>query len=258
MASRGAPAAWVLDPDGPPGTTGWRTVVFGVASEPMVGRTVVLAAAATTGVLLAWPGAVGAGRDDNVIRTGRDQRVVSLGSWNVSHVENRSLADAIRVFGRPDLARHSTEHDGYNLRLACDWGRALAEALGRGNTWCTCLVRWRAAGLTAGFSYSRRRDWSNCASRGTYLQFFQTADRTWVTDRGLRVGDPTPRLRTLYPCATHPYVGTQIGIWNLTQKQQSLGQYRGYFTVTVETKSARVKTLRAEQALGARLEPCPE
>jgi hypothetical protein len=66
------------------------------------------------------------------------------------------------------------------------------------------------------------------------LEWFITNDRTWATDEGLRVGDPTDKIRQLYPCRKWD---SRRGIWMLAGRAQP--------TTEAEPRAGKVWTLRA-------------
>lgn len=98
-----------------------------------------------------------------LIASNRRGTVTALGDWQLT---NPNLNGAIRAFGRP-----SATHHYHGL----------------------CRVSWHAQRLSAIFLSPPPR----CHG----LQWFQTASRSWRTEKGLRVGDPTSRIRELYPDA---------------------------------------------------------
>ena len=84
-----------------------------------------------------------------------------------------TLAGALRQFGRPTSIRRGRAYDA-----------------------TSCYVAWRPLGLR--MTFSKRGRGNPCDPRsGEFAHALMTGAR-WRTAKGLRIGDPRRRLRTLY------------------------------------------------------------
>jgi hypothetical protein len=129
-------------------------------------RRLLLTAAAT----LALPSTASAA--DLVIKV-RSKHVSSLGGFRTSG-NHGTLRGAIRAWGRPSTRK----------------------AIGGTG----CRVNWSTVGVKAVFA--NFGGGSGCSERGARIQRATLHSKRWTTERGLHVGDPTARLKQLYPGAT--------------------------------------------------------
>jgi hypothetical protein len=98
-----------------------------------------------------------------------------------------TLNDATTVLGIPDVQRRLSDYE--------------------------CRAGWRTIGLTLLFLDLSNAD--PCGEGG--LVRATAASAKWQTGKGLRVGDPVGRLRTLYRAATHHRLGYP-GWWPITRR----------------------------------------
>lgn len=71
------------------------------------------------------------------------------------------------------------------------WGKPSSRSSGGG----ACHANWSSVGVKAVFTGSQ------CSETGSRIQHATLRSKRWVTQRGLHVGDPTTRVRKLYPHA---------------------------------------------------------
>jgi hypothetical protein len=72
------------------------------------------------------------------------------------------------------------------------WGHPSSRSTGSGS----CHVNWATVGVKAVFSGRR------CSETGSRIQRATLHSKHWTTQRGLHVGDPTAKVKQLYPGAT--------------------------------------------------------
>lgn len=111
----------------------------------------------------------------NIIRT-ENGGVAALGAWNLK--TDHTYHGARAAFGRPATFRRV-------------WDMPL------------CAATWRRPKLEITFDLKHGR----CGA----VQVFTVSERTWRTDRGLRIGDPTGRVPQLYPQATFSATEWDLG-----------------------------------------------
>lgn len=126
---------------------------------------------------------------DNVIRTTSKVWVTALGPWRLTH---NDLRGASAAFGRPTSV---TRHHGM------------------------CQAWWRSKHLNIQFDTA-----PSC--RG--VNWFNTASTSWRTQQGLRVGDPTSHIKSVYPDASF---GGRV--WTILNSSPSL--------FTVEPHGGRIE-----------------
>jgi hypothetical protein len=94
--------------------------------------------------------------------------------------------------------KHVSELGGYRTNGSHDTLRNAVSAWGRPSTRKRsgggfCRVNWSTVGVRAVFL-------SGCGD-GAHIQWAWLRSKRWTTERGLHVGDPTAKLKQLYPGA---------------------------------------------------------
>ena len=153
-------------------------------------------------VALAAPSSASAA--DLVIKV-RNKHVSALGGFrtNGSH---GTLRNAVRAWGRPSTRKSAG--GGF------------------------CDVNWSAVGVKAVFR-------SGCAD-GARIQWARLRSKSWTTERGLRVGDPTAKLKQLYPGAEFT-----VGAFWLYKAYDAFVQADAPI-VTAQMKAGAVDFIRAD------------
>jgi hypothetical protein len=130
----------------------------------MNGPRLLVLVAALAAMALAFPS--GAAAADLVVKV-RSKHVSSLGGFrtNGSH---ETLRNAVKAWGRPSTRKSAG--GGF------------------------CRVNWSSVGVKAVFV-------SGCGD-SSRIQRATLHSKRWTTERGLHVGDPTAKLKQLYPGAT--------------------------------------------------------
>jgi hypothetical protein len=132
--------------------------------RPRRSRMLLAAAAAAA---LAAPSSASAA--DLVIKV-RDRHISELGGFRTSGLHG-TLREAIRAWGQPSSRK----------RLG-DTG---------------CAINWSSVGVRA--TFANFGGGSGCSERFAKLQRAKLRSKRWTTERGLHVGDPSPRLKQLHP-----------------------------------------------------------
>jgi hypothetical protein len=120
--------------------------------------------------VLALPSSASAA--DLVIKV-RSKHISSLGGFRTSG-NHGTLRGAIRAWGRPST-RKSLGGNG-------------------------CRVNWSTVGVHAVFA--NFGGGSGCSETGARMQRATLHSKRWTTERGLHVGDPSAKVKQLYPGAT--------------------------------------------------------
>jgi hypothetical protein len=140
----------------------------------------------------------------------RSKHVASLGSFDTT-AGHGTLRAAIRAWGRPS-----------------------SRSTGGG----ACHANWSSVGVKAVFSGRR------CSETGSRLQRATLHSKHWVTQRGLHVGDPTSKVRKLYPGAKF----TVGYIWLYKRHDPVIGLDVPY--VEAQTKGGAVSLIQVFIASG--------
>jgi hypothetical protein len=119
----------------------------------------------------------------------RDAFVTQIGTFRPA--QNPRLSAAIRAFGRPSTRR------------------------GRGSA---CTVRWRRLGLKIVFANFGAPGASTCRPSVGRAQSFVATGGAFATQTGLRPGQPSAQIRSLYPDARF-----ERGAWTLVSAENPIG-----------------------------------
>jgi hypothetical protein len=144
-----------------------------------------------------------------------------LGSFRVK--TDGTLGGAIRAFGAPSLKRGSD---------------------------VTCRARWGRHALTIDF-YNLGGD-DPCSRRfGFFSRAIMRGDH-WRTSKGLRLGDPVARVRSLYPQARFHSGrrGFRPSGWWLVSRRNRCGLPGTYAGLVAETSRGRVTAFRVHYQRG--------
>jgi hypothetical protein len=160
--------------------------------------------------------AVGATRTITIVG---DERI---GSFRVK--TDGTLGGAIAAFGAPTAVRKTSSQ--------------------------SCTATWRPLGLTISFYNLGGAD--PCSRRGGLFGRAIARGAVWRTSKGLRIGDPVARLRTLYPNARfHP--GLRLywpaGYWLLPRRNR-FGLPGSYPGLLAETRAGRVVAFHVRYQAG--------
>lgn len=149
----------------------------------------------------------------NVIRVQKGF-VTQIGPWNARR--DSSLGAAIEAFGIPSSVRY----DGPGA----------------------CRAYWSSRRISALFYYrdETQRARTRCGHVGR-LDWFITGSPSWRTNAGLRVGDATSRVRSLYPTSAL----RKDRLWVLTRGQIGETEEDSVRTTEAEPSGGQVKSLRA-------------
>ena len=139
----------------------------------------------------------------------RDAFVTQIGSFRPG--SNPRLSAAIRAFGRPTSRR------------------------GRGSA---CTVRWRSIGLKIVFANFGAPGVSTCRPSIGRAQSFVAAGGQFATQTGLRPGQPSAQIRTLYPNASF-----ERGAWTLVSAVNPFGDGSEGPVLRAFTKGGQVASL---------------
>jgi hypothetical protein len=140
----------------------------------------------------------------------RDAFVTRIGTFRPA--ENPRLSAAIHAFGRPSSRR------------------------ARGNSACT--VRWRRLGLKIVFANFGAPGLSACARSVGRAQSFVAGGARFTTVAGLRPGQPSGQIRTLYPDASF-----ERGAWTLVSAVNPFGDGTESPVLWAFTRGGKVASL---------------
>jgi hypothetical protein len=146
----------------------------------MIGAVAVAMLAAPMALLIPASSAAEPGRANADWKLQAGKNFQRAGEYTV-RFSNKRLQDAIDAYGTPSNCRVA----GTNNHVVATWAN-------RGIR----IEAWTYGGMPS--------DEDGCISPDLiYVSQIRLTDKHWVTSRGLRVGDPTTKLRRLYPSS--PY-----------------------------------------------------
>jgi hypothetical protein len=155
-------------------------------------------------VLVALAAPSSASAADLVVKV-RNKHVSELGGFR-THGSHGTLRNAVRTWGRPSTRRSAG--GGF------------------------CHANWSTVGVRAVFT-------SGCGD-GARIQWATLRSKRWTTERGLHVGDPTAKLKQLYPGAEFT-----VGAFWLYKAYDAFVQGDAPI-VTAQMKSGAVNVIRAQ------------
>jgi hypothetical protein len=134
-----------------------------------------------------------------------------LGDWHIDSpkmTRTVSYADAIDAYGEPDRCTLRRAPDGIAswTQMGVTLYAATLGYTGPGKNACNDPVHWQ-------------------------VDHVVVTGKRWTTALGLKVGDPTSKLRRLYPKVTHTS-GWNAGYWLVTLRTVCLGQCGGAHFLT--------------------------
>ena len=180
--------------------------------------------------------------------------VAWIGPWEIYHRGTRTLAEAERVFGRPDGVVAYRRSGG--RRSTCVSIIEQRPVVGETNVPdCFCTVQWRSPSVTAVFGYRihkarDRRLHATCNTGAGRLRYAEVTGPGWRTIRDLRVGDSVARIRQRFPCARR----IRPDKWSLSYSSAVIHErYSGHFGVEVEAVRGRVTLFRVAYSRGRKL-----